>query len=155
MSKITKEQRAEARKWVERNRSFRFEDDGENTFTLYWGADEKAGEVVYVHHEQWAKQRWMVGGLSFYSIREAFAAVSDGLHERRIAAMPTTVVVRPTRMGLRKILDGQEGMVFMVDKFTNGLLGPVAHVRDYRSGQDSHKGFTIWSLPYDEYEVVS
>lgn len=64
----------------------------------------------------------------------------------------TAVQINET--GCDRVLDGKPGMVFIVDAFTNGARGPIAHVRDYRYANDS-KPFQIWSIGADGYEVVS
>jgi hypothetical protein len=53
--------------------------------------------------------------------------------------------------GVHRVIRGEEGMIFPVDKFSNGLMGDVAHIRDYRF--DGTLGYVIWSIPADGYEV--
>lgn len=47
-------------------------------------------------------------------------------------------------------------MTFPVDKFTIGVLGPVAHVRDYRFRPTEFRAanYQIWSIGADGYEIV-
>jgi len=59
-----------------------------------------------------------------------------------------------TRYGELRVLNGKIGMVFPVDKFTNGVAGPVAHVRDYRYPGD-HRDYQIWSIAADSYELIN
>jgi hypothetical protein len=68
--------------------------------------------------------------------------------------MQSVVIVN--KAGIDRVLRGEPGMTFVVDEFTNGVLGPVAHVRDYRfpPSQLKAKPFQIWSIPFDGYEVV-
>jgi hypothetical protein len=61
-----------------------------------------------------------------------------------------TAMIRLTSdRGVDRVLDGALGMTFVVDRFTDGQAGKVAHVRDYR-----HRPFQIWSIPADGYEIV-
>lgn len=53
--------------------------------------------------------------------------------------------------GIPRVIKGQEGMIFVVDKFTDGISGQIAHVRDYR--YDGFYGYAIWSIPADGYEI--
>ncbi len=62
-------------------------------------------------------------------------------------------VIRLLPEGLPRVLNGQVGMTFIVNEFTEGAYGPVAHVRDYRFVSDASK-FQVWSLAGDQYEVV-
>lgn len=57
--------------------------------------------------------------------------------------------------GARRVLDGKDGMTFIVDCFTKRINSAdlIAHVRDYRF--DNGKGYQIWSIGPDGYEVVS
>lgn len=64
------------------------------------------------------------------------------------------IVVVLKKEGLARVLNGKEGMTFVVNRFTVGLRGPVAHVRDYRYPGD-HFPWQVWSLGADEYEVVT
>jgi hypothetical protein len=86
-----------------------------------------------------------------------FELISDD-HDDKIGAMPKMTVARLTKAGATCVLDGEKafeaGMLFVVDNFTSGLMGPVAHLRDYRYGKDNHKGFQTWSVGADGYEVV-
>lgn len=59
--------------------------------------------------------------------------------------------------GLARVLDGRVGMTFIVDKFTDGVAGKVAHVRDYRWPPETNMGrpFVIWSIAADGYELIT
>lgn len=59
------------------------------------------------------------------------------------------IIVKLLEGGLPRVLNGQVGMTFIVDKFslridTNNQM--IAHVRDYRYGKDNYRGFQIWTL---------
>lgn len=64
-------------------------------------------------------------------------------------------IARLLELGVARVLDGTAGMTFLVDTFTPGIAGPVAHVRDYRYRRDDvGKEFQIWSLAADQYELL-
>jgi hypothetical protein len=78
---------------------------------------------------------------------------SEMVSDPRFAASSLTVV-KLTGTGWTRVLNGKEGMTFIVDKFTpaaNG--GMIAHVRDYRWTNGGFP-FQIWSLSPDQYEVI-
>lgn len=56
--------------------------------------------------------------------------------------------------GLARVLSGMVGMTFVVDKFTDGARGRVAHVRDYRY-PNRPGGFQIWSIGAEGYEEIT
>jgi hypothetical protein len=72
-------------------------------------------------------------------------------------------IVRLTKEGVQRVLDGAAGMVFQVDiftkveeaqngeKVTDGQL--MAHVKDYRFPGD-HYPYQIWSLGERDYEML-
>lgn len=62
-------------------------------------------------------------------------------------------VVRLNQRGVNRVLNGSQGMTFIVDNFTPGLQGEVAHVRDYRYPGD-HRPFQIWSLAAPDYDII-
>jgi hypothetical protein len=53
--------------------------------------------------------------------------------------------------GTDRVIRGEEGMIFPVDKFSDGVMGKVAHIRDYRF--DGPRSYQIWSIPADGYEL--
>jgi hypothetical protein len=61
--------------------------------------------------------------------------------------------IKLTEKGLERVLNGSVGMTFVVDSFTDGVKGKVAHVRDYRIPQNG-KAFQIWSISADGYELI-
>lgn len=64
-------------------------------------------------------------------------------------------VVRLLEAGLPRILSATVGMTFIVDKFTIGNDGRfIAHIRDYRHSQE-HRGFQVWSIGPEGYEIIS
>lgn len=65
-------------------------------------------------------------------------------------------VAKINAQGVARVLDGKPGMTFVVDCFTDGLRGPVAHVRDYRYPGPRNNGepFQIWSIAADGYELI-
>lgn len=66
--------------------------------------------------------------------------------------MSLSPVVKITAEGaFRRVLNGVEGMTFVVDKYTRTGDGKgwVAHVKDYRYLKD--KQYAIWSLGPDDY----
>lgn len=73
-------------------------------------------------------------------------------------------VVRLTKSGVARVLNGHEGMTFIVNRYTGGdgqvhptsgrRLQRVAHVRDYRYPGD-HFPWQIWSLGEEDYEVIT
>lgn len=74
-------------------------------------------------------------------------------------ALAGAAVVRLNQRGTVRVLNGHEGMTFLVDRFSGGEcvngqdLRLTAHVRDYRYPGD-HAPWQIWSLGEDEYEVI-
>lgn len=56
--------------------------------------------------------------------------------------------------GIARVLSSEPGMTFLVDKFTNGVRGMVAHVRDYRFPSPT-QAYQIWSIPAEGYEIVA
>lgn len=66
------------------------------------------------------------------------------------------IIIKINKEGCNRVLNGQIGMTFPVDKFTVGVLGPVAHVRDYRFGPTELRAvnYQIWSIGADGYEIV-
>lgn len=63
------------------------------------------------------------------------------------------IIVKLLSAGVPRVLDGIPGMTFMVDEFTPGAEGPVAHVRDYRFDK-SPGGFQIWSIGAKGYQQI-
>lgn len=63
------------------------------------------------------------------------------------------IVIKLLRQGLHR-LPGEIGMTFIVDSFSPGAAGDVAHVRDYRYPQDG-RPYCIWSIPADGYEIIT
>lgn len=67
--------------------------------------------------------------------------------------MTCLAVVKLKRPGVERVLNGQMGMTFIVDEFTDSVGGGrVAHVRDYRFLPDNQ--FQVWSIPEYGYEVL-
>jgi hypothetical protein len=68
----------------------------------------------------------------------------------------TKMIKLTSDRGVARVLDGALGMTFVVESFTDGEAGKVAHVRDYRHAWTHHLGraFQIWSIPADGYEIV-
>jgi hypothetical protein len=68
----------------------------------------------------------------------------------------TKMIKLTSDRGVERVLDGALGMTFVVDHFTEGQSGNVAHVRDYRHiGMHSlTPSFQMWSIPADGYEIV-
>lgn len=64
------------------------------------------------------------------------------------------LVIKLTEKGLHRVLNGEVGMTFIVDCFTEALSekGQVAHVRDYRDPEN--REYVIWSIGPDGYEIV-
>ena len=65
--------------------------------------------------------------------------------------------VRLTRSGLSRVLNATVGQIFLVDHFTPGVGGLVAHVRDFRYPQCERptvRDFQIWSLGVGDWEPV-
>lgn len=58
------------------------------------------------------------------------------------------------KAGLRRVLNGQIGMTFVVDSFTTSISGQVAHVRDYRYN-GAHYEYQIWSIASDGYHLLT
>ncbi|QNN99776.1 hypothetical protein P67b_00017 [Ruegeria phage Tedan] len=66
-------------------------------------------------------------------------------------------VVKLTRGGVSRVMNGEEGMTFLVHEFTDSITDgklSVAHIRDYRYAVQP-LGFQIWSLPAHAFEVIS
>lgn len=63
-----------------------------------------------------------------------------------------TTIIKLTKAGEARILDGKEGMTFPLDTM-GGVDDRCAHVRDYRYPGD-HFPFQIWTLGPDEFEVI-
>lgn len=67
-------------------------------------------------------------------------------------------VIKLKKDGLHRVLNGTEGMTFIVDKFTDTVddRGQVAHVRDYRYGPQNQNPipFQIWSIGSEGYEEI-
>jgi hypothetical protein len=61
----------------------------------------------------------------------------------------TKMIKLTSARGVARVGEGALGMTFVVDGFTDGQAGKVAHVRDYR-----RRPFQIWSIPADSYEIV-
>lgn len=89
-----------------------------------------------------------------WGLEEALFAITESDLKDKLHNLPRQVVVRLKERGVTKVLDGMPNMTFIVDDFTVGLMGPVAHVRDYRHIRDDGRPQT-WSLSADEYEVLS
>ncbi len=64
-------------------------------------------------------------------------------------------IVRINAIGVLRVLDGEVGMHFIVDHYTQRVDGgdKVAQVRDYRFA-DNYRGFQLWSIGTAGYEVV-
>ena len=63
------------------------------------------------------------------------------------------VLVKLLKGGLERIPHSQIGQTFMVEDFTSGQAGDVAHIRDYRFPSKS-RDYQVWSLAGDQYEVL-
>ena len=63
------------------------------------------------------------------------------------------MVIKLLPEGIARVLSGAAGMTFVVDSFTPGQQGQVAHVRDYRY-PGAHYPWQIWSIPRPGYEVI-
>jgi hypothetical protein len=64
-------------------------------------------------------------------------------------------IAKLTDKGMVRVLSAAPGMTFVVDRFSEGSRGQVAHVRDYRYPRpDIKRDHQIWSLSPDEYELV-
>lgn len=69
----------------------------------------------------------------------------------------TIVVLTEAAVRSYRIPRAERGMAFVVDKFSNGVNGMVAHVRDYRFSERETGGssdYAIWSIGADLYEVA-
>jgi len=62
-------------------------------------------------------------------------------------------VVRLTKQGERRVLEGVAGMTFVVDSI-GGVEDRCRHVRDYRYGNDSRLGCQIWTLGQGDWEEL-
>ncbi len=69
--------------------------------------------------------------------------------------MPIIKIARLNERGLNRVLNGRVGMTFIIDGFTSGVAGDVAHVRDYRFFGVLGRDYQIWSIPADGYEIIS
>jgi hypothetical protein len=67
--------------------------------------------------------------------------------------MTTVNVIRLLEGGVSRVLNGMVGLTFLVESFTEGVSGPVAHVRDYRYRSEPST-YQIWSLAADQYELL-
>ena len=56
--------------------------------------------------------------------------------------------------GLRRVPNSVDGATFIVNSATEGLMGTVVHVRDYRYTEHGTRAFVIWSVGADGYRVV-
>lgn len=65
------------------------------------------------------------------------------------------IIVKINKQGISRVLNGEVGMTFIVDKF-GGVSGKTAHVRDYRFDNTNHNGkdYQIWSIGYEGYEEI-
>lgn len=63
-------------------------------------------------------------------------------------------IVKLLPAGLERVLNGQVGMTFIVDKFIDTIdnRGRIAHVIDYRY-KGEHR-YQIWSIGPEGYEIV-
>lgn len=66
--------------------------------------------------------------------------------------MPRATVIKLTAAGLHRVLDGKEGMTFLLDTMC-GIDDRCAAVRDYRY-PTSHFPFQTWVLGPGDFEVV-
>lgn len=66
-------------------------------------------------------------------------------------------IVRLTKDGLDRVLNGVVGMTFIVDSFTDTVdnRGQMAHVRDYRFGFGKYNAYQIWSIGPEGYEEIT
>lgn len=64
-------------------------------------------------------------------------------------------VIAVTKGGLHRVYLGKDepGFTFLVDTVTEGLVGPVVHVRDYRRPDDGTT-WNICSIGADGYRIV-
>lgn len=62
-------------------------------------------------------------------------------------------VIRINEKGVARVLNGQVGMTFIVDSWTNFSGYKVAHVRDYRY-KDNNGDYQIWSIASHGFEEV-
>lgn len=67
------------------------------------------------------------------------------------------IVVKLTRRGTCRVLTGDEGLTFIVDKVTTSGdgTGHVMHVRDYRYPTAGGRPWQIWSLSPGDYEIIA
>lgn len=62
-------------------------------------------------------------------------------------------VIRINERGAARVLNGTAGMTFVVERFSPGVAGEVAHVLDYRyPREDAVGGYQSWSIAADGYE---
>lgn len=63
--------------------------------------------------------------------------------------------IRINERGARRVLNGKAGMVFTVERASDGLVGTVAHVLDLRYPAKDHVGgYQSWSITRDGYEII-
>lgn len=71
----------------------------------------------------------------------------------------TRMIARLTKDGIDRVLSGEEGMTFIVDKITENGLRRIAHVRDYRFPRmvngEHHADYQIWSIGPEGYQLVT
>jgi len=68
-------------------------------------------------------------------------------------------IIKLLPAGRSRVLDGETGMTFVVDSFTDTYdnRGKVAHVRDYRHFKNCAtlgRPFQIWSIGPGGYEMI-
>ena len=66
------------------------------------------------------------------------------------------IVIRINEKALSRVMNGQIGMTFIVDEFTDTIddRGKIAHVRDYRYFNTFGRLYQIWSIDPEGYEVI-
>jgi hypothetical protein len=62
-------------------------------------------------------------------------------------------IIKLTPAGTARVSESTEGMTFIVDAWTDGERGKVAHVRDYRY-PSKLRPFQIWSIAAGGYELI-
>lgn len=66
------------------------------------------------------------------------------------------LIARLTKDGLDRVLNGVEGMTFIVDEITSYNGRRTAHVRDYRfKNEILGREFQIWSIGPEGYQLVT
>lgn len=64
-------------------------------------------------------------------------------------------IIRINERGAARVLNGTAGMTFVVERFSDGVAGEVAHVLDYRYPRDDAAGgYQCWSIAADGYELL-